>query len=110
MPFVSHLRSEQIAIAPGWQGFGATVDGLLERLCAAGLLSVAICTDAGRAIRARETEASTAMLEIGVGVPHARIAGLDATLTVQGQAPVLVHWGKEKTQTWLMTRLEAPKQ
>ncbi len=24
----------------------------------------------------------------------------------QGEAPVLVDWGKEKTQTWLMTRLE----
>jgi hypothetical protein len=28
----------------------------------------------------------------------------------QGSAPVLVHWGKEKTQTWLLTRVPAPKQ
>ena len=78
MPFVSHLRSEQIAIAPGWQGFGPTVDGLLERLRDAGLLSSSACADAATAVRAREAEASTAVLDIGVGVPHARIGGLDA--------------------------------
>ena len=77
MPFVSQLRAAQIAIAPGWQGFGATVDGLIDRLSEAGLLSSETGTAAGRAVRAREAEASTAMLEIGVGVPHARIAGLD---------------------------------
>jgi hypothetical protein len=26
------------------------------------------------------------------------------------QAPVLVHWGKEKTQTWLLVRMDPPKQ
>ena len=77
MPFVSQLRAEQIVIAPRWHGFGATVDGLLARLADAGLLTSANSADAGRAIRAREAEASTAVLEIGVGVPHARIAGLD---------------------------------
>jgi len=78
MPFVSQLRPEQIVIAPGWHGFGATVDGLLGRLCEARLLSRGACADAARAVRAREAEASTAVLEIGVGVPHARITGLDA--------------------------------
>src|SRR5688572_29676900 len=78
MPFVSHLRSEQIAIAPGWHGFGATVDGLLDRLGAAGLLSAAAQSAAASAVRAREAEASTAVLDVGIGVPHARIAGLDA--------------------------------
>jgi hypothetical protein len=27
----------------------------------------------------------------------------------QPQTPVLVHWGKEKTQTWLMVRMDPPK-
>jgi mannitol/fructose-specific phosphotransferase system IIA component (Ntr-type) len=80
MPFVSQLRADQIVIAPGWQGFGATVDGLLARLGQAGLLTPALRDEAGRAIRAREAEASTAVLEIGVGVPHARIAGLAAPM------------------------------
>ena len=78
MPFVSQLRAAQIVIAPGWHGFGATVDGLIARLAETGLLTSGTGSDAGSAVRAREAEASTAMLEIGVGVPHARISGLDA--------------------------------
>jgi hypothetical protein len=27
----------------------------------------------------------------------------------QPQAPVLIHWGKDKTQTWLMVRMDPPK-
>jgi len=77
MPFVSQLRAAQIVIAPGWHDFGATVDGLIARLAEGGLLTSEIGSDAGRAVRAREAEASTAMLEIGVGVPHARLAGLE---------------------------------
>lgn len=80
MPFVNHLRAEQIVIAPAWHGFGATVDGLLDRLVECRLLSDAARRDAASAVRAREAEASTAVLEIGVGVPHARIAGLAAPL------------------------------
>lgn len=76
MPFVSHLRAEQIVIAPAWHGFGATVDGLLDRLAAIALLSPAARAEAGPAVRAREADASTAVLEIGIGVPHARIASL----------------------------------
>jgi mannitol/fructose-specific phosphotransferase system IIA component (Ntr-type) len=77
MPFVSLLRPEQIAIAPAWRGFGNTVDGLLGRLTASGLLSATSGAEAASAVRAREAEASTAVLEIGVGVPHARVGGLE---------------------------------
>jgi mannitol/fructose-specific phosphotransferase system IIA component (Ntr-type) len=87
MAFVTRLRAAQIAIAPGWQGFGATVDGLIDRLSEAGLLSTEAGSAAGRAVRAREAEASTAMLEIGVGVPHARIAGLDSPVVALAVAP-----------------------
>jgi mannitol/fructose-specific phosphotransferase system IIA component (Ntr-type) len=73
MPFVSRLRAEQIAIAPAWRGFDATVDGLLGMLASAGLLSSTATAAAAAAIRTREHESSTAVLEIGVGVPHARL-------------------------------------
>lgn len=78
MPFVSHLRADQIVIAPAWHGFGATVDGLLDHLAAASLLSPAARAEAGSAVRAREHEGSTAVLDVGIGVPHARIAMIDA--------------------------------
>ena len=80
MPFVSQLTAEQIVIAPPWRGFGETVDGLLHRLLQAELLSTKARDAAASAVRAREAEASTAVLEIGVGVPHARIADLHASV------------------------------
>ena len=76
MPFVRRLRPEQIVVNPGWHGFGPTVDGLLDRLAVAGRLSPDARAEAAAAVRARESEASTAILEIGVGVPHARIGSL----------------------------------
>jgi mannitol/fructose-specific phosphotransferase system IIA component (Ntr-type) len=76
MPFASRLRPDRIAIDPGWGTFEATVDGLLDRLAATGDLSQTTRAHAASAIRAREAEASTAILEIGVGVPHARLDGL----------------------------------
>jgi mannitol/fructose-specific phosphotransferase system IIA component (Ntr-type) len=76
VPFATLLRADQIVIAPAWHGFDATVDGLLDRLVEAGSLSRATRDEAAKAVRAREREASTAVLEIGVGVPHARLGGL----------------------------------
>jgi mannitol/fructose-specific phosphotransferase system IIA component (Ntr-type) len=87
MPFVSHLRAEQILIAPPWLGFGETVDGLLDRLATLQLLSPAQRDDAAGAVRAREREASTAVLETGVGVPHARIAGLPGPVVALAVSP-----------------------
>jgi len=78
MPFVTRLRPAQIAVNPPWRTFGETIDGLLDRLVAGGLLAASTKADAAAAIRAREAEASTAMLEIGIGVPHARVDALEA--------------------------------
>lgn len=87
MPFASLLRADQIVIAPAWRGFGATVDGLLDRLLEADLLSRATRDSAATAVRAREREASTAVIETGVGVPHARIDGLDAPVVALAISP-----------------------
>jgi mannitol/fructose-specific phosphotransferase system IIA component (Ntr-type) len=81
MSFLVRLRPDQIAIDPGWGTFDATVDGLLGRLVRTGDLAAGARVPAAAAIGAREAEASTAVLEIGVGVPHARIEGLQAPLT-----------------------------
>ena len=87
MPFATLLRADQIVIAPAWHGFGETVDGLLDRLVQAGVLSRTSRDDAAGAVRAREREASTAVLEIGVGVPHARLDGLASPVVALAVAP-----------------------
>ena len=80
MSFVTRLRPELIAIAPPWHGFRDTAAGLVGMLVGAKAIPAAQEPDAVRAVIAREHEASTAVLETGVGVPHARLGGLRETV------------------------------
>jgi mannitol/fructose-specific phosphotransferase system IIA component (Ntr-type) len=75
MGFVARLRPELIRIDPPWRTFGETVEGLVDLLDSGGCLpgGAAIAT---AAVKAREHESSTALLDIHVGVPHARLADL----------------------------------
>jgi len=63
-------------MAPPWRTFGQTVTGLMDRLAAGGVLATDRVTEAVHAITSREASASTAILDIAVGVPHARLQGL----------------------------------
>lgn len=76
MAFVDRLRPDLIRIAPDWRTFPETVDGLLATLVGARRLPATLVPAAAAAIAAREAEASTALLDIAIGVPHARLAGL----------------------------------
>jgi mannitol/fructose-specific phosphotransferase system IIA component (Ntr-type) len=78
MRAVDLLRSEDIVLDPPWRSFDDTVAGLVDVLVHAGALPAAIAADAVRAVLMREREASTAVLDVGVAVPHARLAGLEA--------------------------------
>jgi len=76
MSFVARIRPELIRIAPPWRTFTDTITGLVETLAAARALPPDSEATAVSAIAARETSASTALLDIHAGVPHARLAGL----------------------------------
>src|SRR5919198_2812902 len=76
MSFVARLRPELIRVNPPWRTFGETITGLAATLTAAHLLPAASEAAAVAAVSAREAEASTALLDIGAGVPHARLAGI----------------------------------
>jgi mannitol/fructose-specific phosphotransferase system IIA component (Ntr-type) len=75
MDFVTRLRPGLIRIAPAWHTFSDTVTGLIDVLAADGALPAG-APDAAAAVAARERESSTALLDIHVGVPHARLAGV----------------------------------
>ena len=87
MSFVSRLRPELIAIAPPWRGFPDTIGGLVDALVGARAVPEAQRAEAVRAVVAREAESSTAVLDIGIGVPHARLAGLKKTVVALGLSP-----------------------
>jgi len=76
MRFVEYLREERVVLRPPWSTFDETVGGLVATLVADGSLDAADEAAAVGAIRMREREASTAILEIGIGIPHARVASV----------------------------------
>jgi mannitol/fructose-specific phosphotransferase system IIA component (Ntr-type) len=80
MSFASLLSSEVIVIAPPWRTFAETTAGLVARMVGAGVLPGARRDDVCAAVARREAEGSTAVFEIGIGLPHARVAGLDGPL------------------------------
>src|SRR5207249_3894803 len=87
MSFVARLRPELIRVAPPWTSFEETIAGLTATLDAAGLLPAGSQAAAVRAVAAREAEGSTALLEIHVGVPHARLYGLGRPRVALGVSP-----------------------
>ena len=80
MSFVDRLRPDVIRVAPPWRTFDDTITGLVATLATAGLLAPARASAAVDAVRTRESAASTALLDIHAGVPHARLAGVDAPI------------------------------
>ena len=75
MSFVARLRPELIRVAPPWRTFTDTITGLVAMLAAAGALPADSEAAAISAVTAREASASTALLDIYAGVPHARLRG-----------------------------------
>ncbi len=80
MRAVDLLRPEDIVLDPPWRSFDDTVAGLVETLVRAGSLPEAAASDAVRAVLAREREASTAVLDVGVAIPHARLTGITSPM------------------------------
>lgn len=80
MSIASRLSVEFIRVAPPWRTFEETIEGLVQSLVDGGRLPPAHASSAVRAVVAREEQASTALLDIHVAVPHARLPEVDGTL------------------------------
>jgi mannitol/fructose-specific phosphotransferase system IIA component (Ntr-type) len=88
MTFVDQLRPELIRVAAPWRTFAETVGGLTTMLVAARVVPESREADAIRAVTTREAAASTAILDIGVGVPHARLDGLEQPAVALALSPI----------------------
>ena len=64
-------------MAAPWKTFDETITGMVALLSAARALPRGREALAVRAVTAREAMGSTAILDIGVGVPHARVEGIE---------------------------------
>jgi len=79
MSIAARLRPNCIRVAPPWHDLRETIAGLVDTLAAAKALPAGAERAAVDAVLHREAENSTALLDIGAGVPHARLSGLSET-------------------------------
>jgi mannitol/fructose-specific phosphotransferase system IIA component (Ntr-type) len=77
MHVVARLSPDLIRIAPPWRTLPDTIAGLVRSLAASGALPADREREAVEFVMRRESEATTALLDIGAGVPHARFPGLE---------------------------------
>jgi fructose PTS system EIIBC or EIIC component len=80
-----------VLVRPAWTGFEETVGGLVGALVAGGQLPGRLEQLAVQRIREREAVASTAMVDIGVSIPHARLEGVDGITAALAVAPDAVY-------------------
>jgi mannitol/fructose-specific phosphotransferase system IIA component (Ntr-type) len=76
-----------VLLRPPCGSFEDAVTGLVDTLIANSRLSSAVRERAVHAVVGREALASTAIVEIGVAVPHARVEGVDGVVAALAASP-----------------------
>jgi len=84
---VSEALVDPAVIRPAWRTFEDAVSGLVDHLVAGGRLPRELAAEAVRRIREREAIAGTAMVDIGVSIPHARLEGIDGIIAAIAVSP-----------------------
>lgn len=77
---VSDVLGSSVIVQPTWRSFDEAIAGLVEQLTASGRLPKHLARTAIAHIREREAVASTAMVDIGVSIPHARVEGINGIM------------------------------
>jgi len=76
------LAFDGMIVDKAWRTVDETVAALVHHLVVGGRLPPALEAAAVAGILSREALASTAMVDIGVSIPHARLEGVDGILGV----------------------------
>ncbi len=85
------LVSGAVAVRPAWGTLDATIAGLTDLLVASGRLPGKLVQPAVARVREREAVASTAMVDIGVSIPHARLEGITGVIAAIAVSPHAVY-------------------
>jgi mannitol/fructose-specific phosphotransferase system IIA component (Ntr-type) len=81
------LADRAIIVKAAWGTFDETVTGLVSHLVATGVLARSLMDVAVARIFEREAIASTAMVDIGVSIPHARLDGITGIIAALAVSP-----------------------
>ena len=91
------LRADAIVAGESWPDFTAVIEGLVQRLVDNGSVPGSVAPAAVDAVVQRERVASTAMVDIGVSIPHSRIEGLGRLVSAMAVSPRGVYGATEGT-------------
>jgi len=91
MRLTDGLGSDDIIVAPGWHTFDEMVVGMVEHLVSTRRLPSGVADLAVSSIREREMLDSTAMVDIGVSIPHARVPGITGLVAAIAVSPHAVY-------------------
>jgi mannitol/fructose-specific phosphotransferase system IIA component (Ntr-type) len=80
-----------VSVRPAWRSFAETIEGLVDHLVSAGRLPRDLAASAVAHICQREEMASTAMVDIGVSIPHARLEGINGIVAALAVSPGAVY-------------------
>jgi len=86
------IASGGIVLRPAYGSFEDTVRGLVDEMIANRCLPSVLREQATRAVVERETMQSTAIVEIGVAVPHARLEGVAGVVAAMAVSPTAVYY------------------
>jgi len=81
------LRADSIVTGVSWPDIAGAVEGLVQLLVDSGSVPPTVARPAVAAVVERERVASTAMVDIGVSIPHSRIDGLARLVTAMAVSP-----------------------
>ena len=81
-----------VLLRPPCGSFEDAVGGLVDTLISNARLAAAVRDRAVRAVVGRETLASTAIVEIGVAVPHARVEGVEGVIAALAASPAGLYY------------------
>jgi mannitol/fructose-specific phosphotransferase system IIA component (Ntr-type) len=81
------LQPAAIVTGATWPDFKSVVEALVARLVESGGVPAPLASAAVSAICERERVASTAMVDIGVSIPHSRLEGLGPLVSSLAVAP-----------------------
>jgi mannitol/fructose-specific phosphotransferase system IIA component (Ntr-type) len=85
------LVSRAVVVHPAWKTLDDTIVGLIDLLVASARLPHELVELAVARVREREAVAGTAMVDIGVSIPHARLDGIEGVIAAIAVSPQAVY-------------------
>ena len=102
------LGAGGIFLRPPWRTFDEAVTGLVDVLVRNGQLCAPLAPAAIKAVCERERDASTAIVEIGVSIPHARIDGVQRVVAAIAGGPPAVYYHMTRVPIMVMALVLSP--